>query len=341
MLTVLDHLPEGFLTTSARDLHRLLPGPTLIHLPGRRQPALMVTVLQHGDEDSGWVGLQQVLRQRLAAGLPRELWIFVGNVQAAARGMRRLDAQPDYNRVWPGTTLHQDTPEAQAMAEVFARVRANGLFAAVDVHNNTGLNPHYGVVCSLDAATLHLARLFSRTMVWFRGLAGAQATAFARATPPVPAIAAECGLPGVAANADAAARLIDAALELAAFPAHAPPEQDIDLYHTLAIARVRPEVSLSFDGAPADLRFAPGLERLNFVELDAGTVIAHSQHPEPVRAFDEAGAEVTARFLRSADGALTLAQPAMPAMLTPSERAVRQDCLCYLMERLRPVPAAP
>ncbi|MEF8708104.1 MAG: hypothetical protein V5B38_04150 [Candidatus Accumulibacter propinquus] len=62
MLTVLDTLPEHFLDTPARELHRLLPGPTLIHLPGRRQPPLFVSVLLHGNEDSGVVALQSVLR---------------------------------------------------------------------------------------------------------------------------------------------------------------------------------------------------------------------------------------------------------------------------------------
>ena len=61
MLTVLEALPEGFLDTPARELHRLLSGPTLIHLPGRRSAPLLVSALQHGNEDSGLVALQSVL----------------------------------------------------------------------------------------------------------------------------------------------------------------------------------------------------------------------------------------------------------------------------------------
>jgi len=34
-----------------------------------------------------------------------------------------------------------------------------------------------------------------------------------------------------------------------------------------------------------------------------------------------------------------LRTPIMPSMLTVNERAIRQDCLCYLMERY-PVTAA-
>ncbi|MFZ3041956.1 MAG: hypothetical protein WA108_09235 [Thiobacillus sp.] len=34
-------------------------------------------------------------------------------------------------------------------------------------------------------------------------------------------------------------------------------------------------------------------------------------------------------------GEITLRKPLMPAMLTRDEQVIRQDCLCYLMERIR------
>ena len=109
-LTRLHALPEGFLDTSARALHRVLPGPTLIHLPGRRTPELFVSVLLHGNEDVGLVAIQQVLKAHAGRELPRALSILIGNVTAAQEGVRRLDGQPDYNRVWPGTVQHEGTP---------------------------------------------------------------------------------------------------------------------------------------------------------------------------------------------------------------------------------------
>ena len=63
MLTVLETLPERFLDTPARELHQIFTGPTLIHLAGRRQPALFVSVLLHGNEDSGVVALQRLLHR--------------------------------------------------------------------------------------------------------------------------------------------------------------------------------------------------------------------------------------------------------------------------------------
>ena len=178
-LTVLDALPEGFLDCSPRDLHRLFSGPTIIELPGRRQPPLFVSVLLHGNEDSGLEAVQRVLRARAGHTLARGLVLLIGNVAAAREGVRRLTGQPDYNRVWPGTLDHIGTPEAKAMAQAHELMLSRPVFAAIDLHNNTGLNPHYSVVCSLDARTLHLATLFTRTAVWFAGMPGTQTASLA------------------------------------------------------------------------------------------------------------------------------------------------------------------
>lgn len=351
--TRLQDLPADLLDTPARALHRLLDGPTLLHLPGRHGPELFVSVLLHGNEDVGWVAVQQLLREALAHGqrlLPRALTVLVGNVAAAREGLRRLDGQPDHNRVWPGHAGPSDRPEHALMRAVQARVLQHaaargGLFAAVDLHNNTGRNPHYGIVTRLDAASLHLARLFSRTVVLFRGLPGTQTAAFAGLAP---AVALECGLPGVPAHEAAATRFLQACLQLSHFPAQPPAAHDLDLYHSLARVVLRDEVDFDFapehaleeaidaamHGAGPTLRLAAGLDRLNFRELEAGHPLGRSRHPMPVQAFDEHGRDIAADCLRCDDGRLRLARRLMPAMLTLDARVLRQDCLCYLMERL-------
>ncbi|MDE8651542.1 M14 family metallopeptidase [Novosphingobium album (ex Liu et al. 2023)] len=330
-LTIRDSLPDGFLDCAPRDLHRLLPEPTLIELPGRRAAPLFVSILLHGNETSSLAAIQQLLRARAGHALPRALMLLVGNVSAAREGLRRLDGQPDYNRIWPGTVAHAGTPEAAVMAQVHARVLARQPFAAIDLHNNTGLNPYYAVVCGPDPRTLHLAALFSRIAVWFRGIPGTQTASFAGA---IPAITAECGQPGVAANATAAARLVDAALSLAAFPDHPLRHEDIDLYHTMAVVRVRPDVAIGAAADAAGLRFDAGLDRMNFREMPAGARFGETGHAMPVEVVDEAGRDVAGKFFSTRGGVLRLRRDAMPAMLTCDERVIRQDCLCYLMERV-------
>ena len=331
MLTVLETLPEGFLETPARELHRLLRGPTLIHLPGRRQAPLLVSVLLHGNEDSGVVALQSVLRAYANRVLPRALSILVGNVAAAREGLRRLDHQPDYNRVWPGTELHAATAEHDAMSKVHRIMQDRGVFASIDIHNNTGLNPLYCVVNSLDQAVLHLALLFSRTVVWFRGLAGSQTTAF---SPICPSLTLECGKPGKAANEEHAASFIDACLHLAQFPSHDVHEHDIDLYHTVATVRVPSAVSFGFGDALADVDFDPRLDHMNFRQLDPGTAFGRTRVAFPLDVRDEGRREVSEEYFSCGDGTISLRRTSTPAMLTLDARVVREDCLCYLMERI-------
>lgn len=330
-LTILDALPGGFLDCAARDLHQLLDGPTLIELAGERQPPLFVSVLLHGNEDSGLAAVQRVIGEHRNRPLPRSLMLLIGNVEAARQGLRRLDGQPDYNRIWPGAPDHADMPEAQMMAEVHARVVDRPAMAAIDIHNNTGRNPHYAVICSLDAATLGLAALFSRRVVFFRGIAGTQTASFHGL---LPAITAECGLPGEPVNAEAAARLVHTALNLDELPSLPREDGPLDLYHTLGVVRVRRDVSFGFAPDDAELRFDPALDEHNFRELKPGTILGETEHRMPLRMIDETGRDVAEHYFTTSNGKLRLRKQAVPAMLTADPRIIRQDCLCYLMERL-------
>ncbi|MGE0384192.1 MAG: M14 family metallopeptidase [Gammaproteobacteria bacterium] len=331
MLTETTGVPPGLLDASARDLERLLGGPTLLHLPGRRTPPLFISTLLHGNEDTGLVAVQALLRHWQGRHLPRALSVFIGNVRAARAGLRREDAQPDFNRVWPGTRSHLDTPEHRAMCAVTERMRERGCFASIDIHNNTGLNPHYSVVVSPDARSLRLAALFGRIVTWFRGLHGSQTGAFA---PFCPAIAVECGKPGTPANAERAYGFLDAALHLSELPDSAPAEGEIDLYHTAAIVTVAGDIEPAFGDRGAALSFPADFDRMNFCELPPGFEFACTRLAVALAAHDEHGADVTADFFERRGDALLLRRAAIPAMITLDTRVVRQDCLCYLMERV-------
>ena len=332
-LTQFDALPEGLLERPAARLHEVLPGPALIHLPGRRTPPLFVSVLLHGNEDTGWLAAQSVLRKFAGAELPRAMSLFIGNVDAARSGLRRLDGQPDYNRVWPGSD-EPDAAESVIMRQVVDAMRARGVFASLDIHNNTGLNPHYACVNRLDQDFLHLATLFSRIVVYFIRPRGVQSAAFAELCP---AVTVECGKPGTPGSVAHAADFIEACLHLSAFPAHRVAPHDIDLFHTVATVKVPDDASFGFGAPDADIDFVPELDHYNFRELARGEVLAAIRHGSTarLRALDEEGADVGARLFDYRDGRITLAQPLMPAMLTRDARVIRHDCLCYLMERMR------
>jgi len=167
MLNILDKIPDRLLELEAKELHTVLSGPTLIHLDGRRNEPLFVSVLLHGNEDTGWLAVRELLKRYQDRELPRSLSIFIGNVKAARFYERFMDGQPDYNRIWSDSEQIHDLPERAMVRQVVATMKARKVFASIDIHNNTGLNPHYACVRVLDQAHLHLATLFGRTVVYF------------------------------------------------------------------------------------------------------------------------------------------------------------------------------
>ncbi len=331
--TQFDAIPEGLLDISAERLGTLLPGPSLIHLPGRQNRPLFVSVLLHGNETTGLYAAQRLLRKYSGRTLPRSLSLFIGNVEAAGHGLRRMDGQPDFNRVWPGTT-HPPCPETELMANVAGIMAQRQVFASIDVHNNTGLNPHYGCVNRLETPFLRLASMFSRLVIYFTYPKGTQAAAFAALCP---AVTLECGKPEHKHGAEHAFEYLDACMHLSEIPDHPVATQDIDLYNEVAQVTVREDISFGFRGEGLDLRLNEDIDHLNFTELSAGTdlgAVAGERESLPLRAHDGSGRDVGADYFAVEEGRLVLRKGVMPSMFTLNERIIRQDCLCYLMEKI-------
>lgn len=333
MLKELDHIPPGLLDLEATQLQAALGGPTLIHLEGRRQAPLLVTVLMHGNETTGWEAVRALLRPYASQTeeLPRALSLFISNVSAAAVGLRRLDGQPDYNLVWPGCE-DRGTAEHELMRQVMGTMAAREVFASIDVHNNTGMNPHYACVNVIDNRFLHLATMFGRTVVYFIRPCGVQSLAMSRICP---AVTLECGKPGQLNGVEHARDYLHACLHLAQHPDHPVSPHDIDLFHTVATVKVPEETTFGFGEEEVDIRFEEDLDYLNFRELARGTRIGWIKPGcgNALEVIDEHGNDVLQRYFSFEGGELKLRLPVMPSMLTRDRRVVRQDCLGYLMER--------
>lgn len=329
MLRIVESLPQGFIDAKPEQLEELLGGPTLIHLPGRREPYLFVSLMLHGNEPTGLYAVQQLLRDYAERELPRALSIFVGNVSAASRKMRRLDGQPDYNRIWG---MDGDLPEQRMVEQVVAQMAERGVFASIDIHNNTGINPHYACVNKLETPFLQLASLFSRTVVYFTRPAGVQSMAFAQLCP---AVTLECGQPGQEYGVEHAAEFLETCLNVHAIPEHPVAAHDISVFHTMAIVKVPEDVSFAFGLRDVQLQFIDDIDHFNFSEMPAGTCFGY-QREETARleCQDEHGNDVSERYFSYKDGKIRLAMSVMPSMLTRDEKVIRQDCFCYLMERL-------
>jgi len=335
MLNTFNQLPAGILECDPTALYDLLPGPTLIHLPGQRPEPLFVSVLLHGNETSGFVAVQKLLSKYHNKTLPRSLSIFIGNISAARFGKRHLDNQVDYNRVWPHAGYSHDSLESKMMLQVVDEMRKRNVFVSIDVHNNTGLNPHYGCINRLDNRFLQLASLFSRTVIYFIRPQGVQSQAMAEVCP---AVTVECGQPSNYSGIAHSLEYMESCLNLAALPSHPIARHDIDLFHTVATVKIRHDMRFSFHDQHADLLFPEDLDRLNFTELATGTSFGKVVVNEPpFHVTNEAGEEVSNQYFNVVDGEVKTTCPVMPSMLTTQEDIIRKDCLCYLMERL-PLP---
>ena len=98
---------------------------------------------------------------------------------------------------------------------------------------------------------------------------------------------------------------------------------------------MRQDVSFGFgDEEEVELRFDPDIDENNFRELRSGAVLGETDHQMPLQLVDEAGRDVAEEYFVTSGGKLRLRKQAVPAMFTVEPRIVRQDCLCYLMERI-------
>src|SRR5690606_19973809 len=120
----------------------------------------------------------------------------------------------------------------------------------------------------MDNRFLHLALLFSRTVVYFIRPRGVQSMAMAEVCP---AVTIECGKVGDAKGITRAQHFLDHCLNLEKLPDIPLSEQDIDLFHTVAQVRIPEKITFSFDGEPAHINFSSDLEYMNFREITAGT----------------------------------------------------------------------
>lgn len=324
MLTTLNTLPDGLLHLDAPDLYRILSGPTLIHLSGQRDPALFISVLLHGNEVTGWLALKEVLKFYQTRPLPRSLSIFIGNIAAARYHRRHLNHQPDFNRIWNGGS----SPEAQMASQVMHQMQERGVFACIDIHNNTGRNPHYACVTKLDPSHFYLAGSFASTALYFTHPKGLLSMAFAEIAPTV---VLECGQPHLSQGRIHAEEYLHTCLSWDQIPLEN--SLPLKLLQTLAVVKVPDGIQIGFADPSADLNFVADLDRFNFQEIPAHTCIGTAQNGSYLEVKDGNGEDVSQKFFYTEEGYLCTATAITPSMLTLDPTIIRQDCLCYLMKQ--------
>ncbi len=332
-LTELDHLPHGLLERPATALHHSLDGPTLIHLEGRNPQPLFISVLQHGNEVTGWEAVRRLMKSHYEFDqLPRSLSILIGNTRAAKQGLRRLDDQLDFNRCWPNGK-YPDSEPGKLFQQVTHQMRARAPIASIDIHNNTGLNPHYAAINRVRPRFLRLASYFSSKVVYFTMPEGTQSRAFSEFCP---SLTLECGQAGEVHGTDHSIGFLETCMHLEEIPAAPMDANDVHLFHMVATVRIPDDVLFGFGRVPTEIAFRENLDVLNFQELPAGVSFGDVRGgpSKPLVVTDTNGVDVTDLYFRFDRDQLETKREIMPSMLTQDRRVIQQDCLCYLMERV-------
>ncbi len=328
MLNIIDSIPKDFLPVPLGRLYEVLPHPTLLQIEGNKKQPLFVAILLHGDEDTGLLAIQSLLSKYRNLVLPRSLIIFIGNVEAARYRKRHLDHQIDFNRIWE-TGSTQEHALAKQVTDI---ARTSAPFACIDIHNNTGLNPHYAATNSLDNRTLQLASLFNRTVIYFTSPEGTLTSAMGDFCP---STIIECGQTKRSYRTEAAVDFIEECMHMTHIPDKPVAKHDIDLFQPKAVVKVPTKDSFCFGDGGKNICFIERLEHYNFSELNPGTVLAkikpgYSAHLE---AWDNDGNDVGSKYFLVKDNEIRLKTTVMPSMLTMNHESIRKDCLCYFMER--------
>ncbi|MBN1279591.1 MAG: succinylglutamate desuccinylase/aspartoacylase family protein [Chlorobiaceae bacterium] len=330
-LHLFDRLPDGFTGIETEKLGSILPGPSLISIKGEKGSPLFVSILLHGNETTGFTAMQQLLAGFGAPHrpLPRPLLLFVGNVAAAIRDVRKLDGQADYNRIWQG----EHYTECLLARHVLAEIVKAAPIAGIDLHNNTGKNPHYGCINRLDHRSLSLARRFSKTIVWFTEPHEVLAVALSAICP---AVTLECGVSGDATGTKHVENYLRHCLELPEENLFTPPANHCnDLFHTTARMLlpdgIRPGFGRCTDNT--DVCFRADLETLNFERVPEGTELGQYRNGlQPLMVIDNLNRDVTNSYLLFSGNCIFTKVPVVPSMFTHDVKIILQDCLGYIME---------
>jgi succinylglutamate desuccinylase len=333
MLNEMNHIPDKFLSAKAEDLLCLLNAPTLFHLDGINPQPLFICTLLHGNETTGFYAVQRLLKKYRGKPLPRAISLFIGNVAATSENQRRLDNQDDYNRIWPGTH-HSDSPEKDMMQIVTNIMAKKKPFASIDIHNNTGKNPHYGCINILNPHGLELAAKFSDIAVYFTDPKGVQSSAFSDFCP---AVVLECGQSGDKSGEEHALAYLENILQLDELSSQN--SNDMKLYHTIARVTIPKNIAIgnSTDSNTCDIVLNAELEDKNFHHIEPGTVFAttDSNKKHLITVNSESHEDITNEYIERDKDKLLLKKPITLSMFTTNEKAIRQDCVCYFMEELR------
>ncbi len=325
---------RGQLPASPEDWLRELGRPTLLHVAGRDSSRVRaVSTLLHGNEPSGLHAVHAWLRSGAEPAV--DALLFLGALDAALAeplfSHRFLPGRRDLNRCFRPPFAAR---EGEIAGELLERLRKAGPEAFVDIHNNTGHNPPYGVGLRAGPAELNLVALFGHRYVHSDLHLGAVIEATAD---DFPSVTVECGRAGDPAADAVALAGLEAFLGQERLETERLPEP-MERFTDPVPVGMRPGMRLAFGEGPvpgADLTVTADVDRHNFDSLPPGTAIGWlgPTGAWPLRALAPDDEDRSHEIFATRDGVLETRRPIVPIMMTTNPNVALADCLFYVVQR--------
>ncbi|MBW2274853.1 MAG: succinylglutamate desuccinylase/aspartoacylase family protein [Deltaproteobacteria bacterium] len=333
-IRLIEDLDRGAIPESPRAFLEALEGPSAILVPGReRNRCRAVCTLLHGNEPSGLMALHGWLREDAPPAF--DCLILIAAVETALEppgfAHRFLPTARDLNRCFLPPF---EGPEGELAGEILRLVREANPECLIDLHNNTGHNPPYGVGPVAGAAELNLVGLFSERFVHSPLRLGALVEA---TQDDFPSVTVECGRAGDLAADAAARRGLDRYLAGEEIDPHHVTTPHMSVLTNPLRVCVRPDVEIDFADQPGnetDFTVVGDVDRHNFESLLPGVPIGWVRDETlwPLELLDIDGKDRSRDYFTLRGRRLETRRTIIPIMMTTCAGAAKSDCLFYVVE---------
>ena len=320
-LKIKNEIDPDLLECETTQLADHLDSPTLFELSNGQKNPLFISTLLHGNETSGWNALRRLLR----SGVECPLVVFLGNIAAAKYGNRSMANGKDFNRIW----ANDGSPEAEIANQVVDYIAAREPWFALDIHNNSGPNPHYSVITNLESTTLDAASGFSDRAIYATQPHGV----ISRRTQSIcPSLAIEVGISSDPKSIERAFGYLRLLTKDSRIPERA--SAPLKLYRSRYRVEIKHSNPDNLDGFP---HLSESLDRSNFQTVHLGNTFATvADKSWTFQVRDDSAANRTPEFLVQVDSKIKLKRDVIISMYTRNARIALEDCVCYFLEELGP-----
>lgn len=301
-----------------------------------RNRCRVVTTLLHGNEPSGFRAIRAWLEGGTAPAVDTALCLC--SIEAALGpplfAHRMLAGGRDQNRCFLPPFDGFEGRRARAILDLIERCAPE---AVVDLHNNTGHSPAYGVGTRVDRIVVGIAALFADRFMHSDIVLGTLTEALDGR---VPSVVIECGRAGDPVADAIALSGLERFLTLEDMSTVSKHASAVEVLERPLRVRLREDVSLAFGTAPVPgvtLTVRRDVDRHNFKAMKRGDPVGWvaPDAPWPLVAHARDGVDVSRELFVQNGTEIQLRRDIVPVMMTTLPDIAKADCLFYALSRRR------